>query len=1046
MRLSIRIKKSFVFLVLYLLLSQDIKAQYDDSAFVRYTFKDGLTADYITCLEQDDRGYMWIGTDDGLNRFDGNSFSNYRQHAHDLPLASGRITSLSKLGPHRLAIISRGGLQVLSTDRFSLHPFLIPDSTAFSTYLNDGRAAALLSDQEVSLSTATGFYVFDNSGKLLFRHDAFNAANTGNRIPQYGSKIFPIDQRVCLVYSGEYGAALYDPEKKTYRETDTTDTAWQIFKMPPSATVHFWINKFQLNPHEFIFTLSEKDSITWFDRLQNRHVSSALPFHTKKELDWASTLTKINDSLFAITSATTGFYLLTIHRASGLITCEAKKFMSGYTINCILLDKDKRLWLGTETGLLAQKLSPSFLIMRDYGSSADDLESFTCIYRHRDKLYAGSVGHFGGLLILDTSGMKVVKRVRFFNDDQHYNEVRSIEMYHPDTLWLGTYGGLLWYDTRSGHYGKVPGAPGAGSPGAILLAPPRADGSAWFCRFLEGMAGRYDIRNRKFTVYSAASDPTLPFKKVKSIAYDSYGDVWIGGHGLARWNTKKGLFDTLISVYGGLNKFNDDILTFSADDHGSLWLHNAENGLLQYNIAERKFIPYTVDDGLPSSSFTAFSPVVNDQLWMSSANSLSCFNVVTKKTITYDYRDGFSGQTSYSRKIYYDTERKQFYLAARNKVGTFSLQPQLYLGNYGIIVEKMAAGNKKTLFFPDTTVVLAHDENDLSLYVSLVDLEPGNNFNFAYRMNHQSEWNWLGRQRNIYLPGLLPGNYSLELKAIDRLGREKLSAFTFAISPPFWKTSWFLVLCMCAAAGILYYLYRMHIRRVKQKANIDKLLAQTEMKALHAQMNPHFIFNSLNSIREMILHSENKEASQYLAKFAQLIRMTLDQSSQPFITLHSTIDYLKAYVEMEKTRNTFFSFNLTVDSALDPDEILLPPMLIQPFIENAIWHGRGANQQRIDISLSFKQQGSRLLCLIEDNGIGINQSKKDKGGSNGEGPHSHNPVGISNIQRRVCLLNEKYNLEGSLIIEDKSESRRPTDHGTRVTLFLSLQTNAEWIE
>ena len=149
---------------------------------------------------------------------------------------------------------------------------------------------------------------------------------------------------------------------------------------------------------------------------------------------------------------------------------------------------------------------------------------------------------------------------------------------------------------------------------------------------------------------------------------------------------------------------------------------------------------------------------------------------------------------------------------------------------------------------------------------------------------------------------------------------------------------------------------------------------------------------------------------------------------------------------MEKTRNTFFSFNLAVDAALDPDEILLPPMLIQPFIENAIWHGRGANQQPIDISLVFKQQGSRLLCLIEDNGIGINQSKKDKGSSNGEGPYAHNSVGISNIQGRVRLLNEKYNLEGSLTIEDKSESQRPLDHGTRVTLFLSLQTNAEWIE
>ena len=141
------------------------------------------------------------------------------------------------------------------------------------------------------------------------------------------------------------------------------------------------------------------------------------------------------------------------------------------------------------------------------------------------------------------------------------------------------------------------------------------------------------------------------------------------------------------------------------------------------------------------------------------------------------------------------------------------------------------------------------------------------------------------------------------------------------------------------AGSIIYLAYRYRIKQIRQKANIDKLLAQTEMKALHAQMNPHFISNSLNSIREMILNNENRQASHFLTKFAHLIRVTLDQSTQSFISLRNTIDYLQRYVEMEQIRNNVFTSRIISDDQLDVDEVVLPPMLIQPFVENSIWHG-----------------------------------------------------------------------------------------------------------
>lgn len=125
------------------------------------------------------------------------------------------------------------------------------------------------------------------------------------------------------------------------------------------------------------------------------------------------------------------------------------------------------------------------------------------------------------------------------------------------------------------------------------------------------------------------------------------------------------------------------------------------------------------------------------------------------------------------------------------------------------------------------------------------------------------------------------------------------------------------------------------------------------MKALHAQMNPHFVFNSLNSIREMILNQETQEASRFLGNFAHLIRITLDQSRKSFISLRDTMDYLNRYIEMEKIRNPDFHFSMEVDKTLDPDDTILPPLLIQPFIENAIWHGMNGEEKQIHILVRF---------------------------------------------------------------------------------------------
>jgi sensor histidine kinase YesM len=207
------------------------------------------------------------------------------------------------------------------------------------------------------------------------------------------------------------------------------------------------------------------------------------------------------------------------------------------------------------------------------------------------------------------------------------------------------------------------------------------------------------------------------------------------------------------------------------------------------------------------------------------------------------------------------------------------------------------------------------------------------------------------------------------------------------------------------------------------------------MKALQAQMNPHFIFNSLNSIREMILNNENKDASRYLSKFAHLIRITLDQSSQTLVSLRNTIDYLERYMEMERIRNMFFTYEVIVSDELDIDDVLLPPMLIQPFIENAVWHGVSANNKKIHVRIEFIKENETLVCSIDDNGMGIHQSQRLKT----DATVFHQPHGIANIETRVNLLNKKYNLHGKFTIQDKKDLPGNAVSGTLVIIHLPME-------
>lgn len=231
--------------------------------------------------------------------------------------------------------------------------------------------------------------------------------------------------------------------------------------------------------------------------------------------------------------------------------------------------------------------------------------------------------------------------------------------------------------------------------------------------------------------------------------------------------------------------------------------------------------------------------------------------------------------------------------------------------------------------------------------------------------------------------------------------------------------------------GVSYYLWHNdHQKNIRNQLKIKNLL--TEQKLLRSQMNPHFIYNSLNSIQSFISSDDSYNAEKYLARFAKLMRGILENSRADYITLDKEIEVLQLYMELEQLRfNNRFTFSFDIHEKLETDFIAIPPMLIQPFIENAILHGLKTKHDG-HIHVIFKEDNNCLVCVVDDNGIGRKASAET------QTTKKHQSLATTIVTERLETLTQKYGQPAFFTIEDKADSTNHEPLGTKVTLTLPL--------
>lgn len=338
------------------------------------------------------------------------------------------------------------------------------------------------------------------------------------------------------------------------------------------------------------------------------------------------------------------------------------------------------------------------------------------------------------------------------------------------------------------------------------------------------------------------------------------------------------------------------------------------------------------------------------------------------------------------------------------------------------------------------SLTLPHDRNFITLTFAATEFQNPEKLEFRYRLDDVDKlWTYTGYlNRTITYQNLKPGNYifRVAVKKEDGSWGQSNVHFHISVLPAWWQETWFTVVCIVSAVGLAWLLiqWRMKTIRKEEKEKImhEKELLELEAKALRAQMNPHFIFNCMNSIKSLIQRGDRETAITYLTTFSKLIRTIFQNSDKREITLYDEIDTCRLYVQLESLRfDNKFEYKFTIDETTDLKSIMVPALIIQPFVENAIWHGLMAKEGVGLLQITVRREGEAICCTIDDNGIGREISRLNKFQGNKD---MHESKGVSLTQSRINLDNLLNKRDGDIFVTDKKNARGESA-GTMVTII-----------
>jgi hypothetical protein len=337
--------------------------------------------------------------------------------------------------------------------------------------------------------------------------------------------------------------------------------------------------------------------------------------------------------------------------------------------------------------------------------------------------------------------------------------------------------------------------------------------------------------------------------------------------------------------------------------------------------------------------------------------------------------------------------------------------------------------------FIPLNLVVPYEDRNLTFDFAAIEPDKPKQIKYQYILEgYDKNWSPLTNNTTAVFGNIPEGSYTFKLKALSPYNVWSETSYSFKVLPPWWRTWWAYISYALCFAVCIYFVGRFQQRRLIQKERAKNQLRELEMQALRAQMNPHFIFNCLSSINGFILMNETEAASDYLTKFSRLIRMVLNNSKKSLISLEDELEMLRLYLDMENLRfNNGFDYNIDVDENVDSQNIFIPPLLFQPFAENAVWHGLMHKKKRGKLQISLSTENNILKFIIEDNGIGRAAAATLRSKS----AEKNKSLGLQITKDRLSLINGYSSEKTFFEIEDLYDAKANAS-GTRISLKIKF--------
>lgn len=1011
--------------------------------FFRIFLDKGLSDARINAIIQDQYGFMWFASANGLNRYDGYSIKTYYADAKNNGLTSNNTTALFSDSKGDLWIGTSSGLVKFNFTKQLFERF------ASTEPINTASVNCITEDSSGNIYAGTYEGLFWWNRKTNEWKNLSARLNQEKRFVSIRGLFF-FDKNTLFATTENRGFYKINTSQASYEtiryKTEYADTCCLFTigmeKMNDSmmliGTLSYGLTKFNVRTNQYSLTegpLNKTDSIL---------------FNT------AYQVIKDHSGRFWIASY---YYRLAEYfpATNTVVPISREPFnpygFDGNAATCVFEDRQHNIWMGTpKQGVY--RFNPIQNRVKFYSTNPVDPGGLQhghvmSLARLNDNLLM--VGTDAGPSIYNKAGNS------FINYKGNAKEFGNLPLEQVQTgimdkegiVWMGTNRlGLMRYDPVSKKirtFGRLTKPNPLKDDGIFSILEMNGDSL-----MLVGFNRINTFNKKTFSNHSYRQDSmNLPLYNISNIADINYDtarqNIWIatGSGQLFLYDPVKDSLTNRSALLNGLAK-PLVVNNIDVDRYDNLWLATNQGAVC---LQEGKpFKIYTLGKSVNASPEIKNILPDGDDIWLTNNRTIARLNTNNGQILYLGEKDGFSNVQLFGNSLILSAwqtvligSNKGFYEIFPDRINNSSVAAAPYLTSFSVYDKPFETEQAISIV---NKIDLAYHQNFFSFDMSAFDYSEGNDIEYAYKLEgFDNDWQYIGKNRSGSYTNVPGGNYTLRLKAKNSNGEwnENGQVINIHVAKPFWLTAWFILLMFIAVASVVYLIYKNRIKSIHKEAKLHSDYAikmnELENSALRTQMSPHFIFNSLNTINSFINRNDPAKANQYISKFSKLIRLILDHSREKKITLAEELGVLELYVQLERIRfDNKFDYHINIDETIVTDTTEIPPLIIQPFVENAILHGLLPLHHGGILNVSIQKDAKNILCIIEDNGIGREQAKLNKAPFNVQ-RKSH---GIDITFKRIELFNKEHSFDKTVNIIDK-KNEDGSAAGTRIEIPIALE-------